>query len=394
MQELERIEELVRIHKKKKRKITFLLGGILAIGFGLFAVVLFLNREEWLSPAAPSVPAIALETEPASFGNSPTATPDTEPLSSETEEAREIQLTVSLMGDCTLGTDESFAYDTSLNAYYAVRGADYFFENVKPILENDDLSIVNLEGCLTTSTTRNQNTFAFKGAPEFVDILKHGSIEAANLANNHSYDYGEESYNETQAVLQNADIASFGYDKTALLDIKGIRVGLVGIYELATHLDCAEQLKNNISNVKAQGADLVIVVFHWGNELETIPDYNQMSLGRLAIDSGADLVVGHHPHILQGIEKYKDKYIAYSLGNFCFGGNSNPSDKDTIIYQQTFTFKNHTLLVDDNKNIIPCKISSETGTNNYQPTPVTGEEADRILQKLADLSTQIDAQRL
>ena len=117
-------------------------------------------------------------------------------------------------------------------------------------------------------------------------------------------------------------------------------------------------------------------------------------LGHAAIDNGADLVVGHHSHVLQGIEKYRGKNIAYSLGNFCFGGNTAPADMDTIIYQQTFTFKDGELVEDDNTNIIPCRITSETGFNNYQPTPAEGEEGERIMEKLQERSSQIDSQRL
>ena len=138
-------------------------------------------------------------------------------------------------------------------------------------------------------------------------------------------------------ILDDAGIVHFGYDETAVMDVKGIKVGLVGIYELYDHLEREQQLKDNIAKVKADGAQLIVVIFHWGNETETVPDSNQTTLGRIAIDEGADLVCGHHPHVLQGIETYKGRNIVYSLGNFCFGGNSSPSDMDTMIYQQTFT---------------------------------------------------------
>ncbi|MFR5148930.1 MAG: CapA family protein [Ruminococcus sp.] len=101
---------------------------------------------------------------------------------------------------------------------------------------------------------------------------------------------------------------------------------------------------------------MIIVIFHWGNEKETVPDSNQTTLGHLAIDLGADLVCGHHPHVLQGIEEYKGKNIVYSLGNFCFGGNSAPSDMDSMIFQQTFTISNDGVKADNVTNIIPCSI--------------------------------------
>ena len=300
-----------------------------------------------------------------------------------------VSLTISVVGDCTLGTDETFDYDTSLNAYYDSNGKDYFFQNVKSIFSADDLTIANFEGTLTDSDTREDKTFAFKAPAEYAQILTSGSIEAVNTANNHSHDYGEQSYTDTLTALDNAGIIHFGYDDTAVMDIKGVKVGLVGIYELKDHLGREQQLKDNIAKVKADGAELVIVIFHWGNESETVPDTNQMTLGRLAIDEGADLVCGHHPHVLQGIENYKGKNIVYSLGNFCFGGNSSPSDMDTMIFQQTFTITSDGVQADNVTNIIPCSISSADDYNNYQPTPATGDEATRIKSKIDERSAAI-----
>ena len=300
-----------------------------------------------------------------------------------------VSLTISVVGDCTLGTDETFDYDTSLNAYYDSNGKDYFFQNVKSIFSADDLTIANFEGTLTDSDTREDKTFAFKAPAEYAQILTSGSIEAVNTANNHSHDYGDQSYTDTLTALDNEGITHFGYDDTAVMDIKGVKVGLVGIYELNDHLGREQQLKDNIAKVKADGAELVIVIFHWGNETETVPDTNQMTLGRLAIDEGADLVCGHHPHVLQGIETYKGKNIVYSLGNFCFGGNSSTSDMDTMIFQQTFTITSNGVQADNVTNIIPCSISSADGYNNYQPTPATGDEATRIKAKIDERSAAI-----
>ena len=300
-----------------------------------------------------------------------------------------VSRTISVVGDCTLGTDETFDYDTSLNAYYDSNGKDYFFQNVKSIFAADDLTIANFEGTLTDSDAREDKTFAFKAPAEYAQILTSGSIEAVNTANNHSHDYGDQSYTDTLTALDNEGITHFGYDDTAVMDIKGVKVGLVGIYELNDHLGREQQLKDNIAKVKADGAELVIVIFHWGNETETVPDTNQMTLGRLAIDEGADLVCGHHPHVLQGIETYKGKNIVYSLGNFCFGGNSSPSDMDTMIFQQTFTITSNGVQADNVTSIIPCSISSADGYNNYQPTPATGDEATRIKAKIDERSAAI-----
>lgn len=302
-----------------------------------------------------------------------------------------VSLTLSVVGDCTLGTDETFDYDTSLNAYYENYGSAYFLQNVKSIFSQDDLTIANFEGTLTESDAREDKTFAFKGPASFTSILTDGYVEAVNTANNHSHDYGDQSYEDTMTALDAAGIVHFGYDKTAVMDVKGIKVGMVGIYELKDHLEREQQLKDNIAKVKADGAQLIVVIFHWGNETETVPDSNQTTLGRLAIDEGADLVCGHHPHVLQGIETYKGKNIIYSLGNFCFGGNSSPSDMDTMIYQQTFTITSEGVQADNVTNVIPCSISSAAyeGYNNYQPTPAEGDEAARILAKINERSADI-----
>ena len=323
--------------------------------------------------------------------NQTAATDSQETDSSDTAISAPVSLTLSVVGDCTLGTDETFDYDTSLNAYYENYGADYFLQNVRSIFSADDLTIANFEGTLTDSDEREDKTFAFKAPASYASILSGSSVEAVNTANNHSHDYGDQGFDDTLAALDDAGIVHFGYDETAVMDIKGIKVGMVGIYELYDHLDREQQLKDNIAKVQADGAQLIVVIFHWGNETETVPDSNQTTLGRMAIDLGADLVCGHHPHVLQGIETYKGKNIVYSLGNFCFGGNSSPSDMDTMLYQQTFTIDADGVKNDNVTNIIPCSISSAAydGYNNYQPTPAEGDEATRILEKINERSSWI-----
>lgn len=302
-----------------------------------------------------------------------------------------VSITVSMVGDCTLGTDINFDQSTSFDAFYQMKNdPGYFFQNVKEIFTADDLTVANMEGTLTTSDARQEKTFAFKGDPSYTEILTRGGVEATNLANNHSHDYGDQSYEDTIQYLEAAGITTFGYDRTAVMDVKGIKVGLIGIYELKDGIGRQQQVIDTIQEVKNQGAQVIIVSFHWGTEKSNIPDDAQKTLAHLAIDQGADLVVGHHPHVLQGIEKYQGKNIVYSLGNFCFGGNKNPSDKDTMIFQQTFTVENGKLAEDDVTNIIPCSLSSESGYNNYQPMVLEGSEKERVLQKIEDFSTAIN----
>ena len=379
-----------RHSKKRKRKMVkksrYYRGRqlrILYIGIGacILLLILILSFAIKGCSSRKSKAASSSKTENISQTGSLTVTPE--------PKMDPISLTLSVVGDCTLGTDEYFDYDTSLNAYYENYGADYFMANVKSIFFKDDLTIANFEGTLTESTEREDKQFAFKAPASYAYILTAGSVEAVNTANNHSHDYGEESFNDTLKALDTANILHFGYDETAVTEVKGVKVGLVGIYELNDHLGREEQLKQNIAKVKQDGAQLIVVIFHWGNEKEEVPDENQKTLGHLAIDEGADLVCGHHPHVLQGIEEYKGKNIVYSLGNFCFGGNAYPSDMDTIIFQQTFTIDQNGVKDDNVTNIIPCSISSDSDYNNYQPTPAEGEEATRIMQKIQKRSSWI-----
>ena len=379
-----------KYYQEKRQKL------LIATGIGIFVLVFILilagirGCSNYMSSRqAAAKKTVSMNT---SEDNSQKASSDSQNTdSSNATVSSPVSLTLSVVGDCTLGTDETFDYDTSLNAYYENYGADYFLQNVKDIFSTDDLTIANFEGTLTDSDEREDKTFAFKAPASYASILTGGSVEAVNTANNHSHDYGDQSFDDTLAALDDAGIVHFGYDETAVMDVKGIKVGLVGIYELYDHLEREQQLKDNIAKVKADGAQLIVVIFHWGNETETVPDSNQTTLGRIAIDEGADLVCGHHPHVLQGIETYKGRNIVYSLGNFCFGGNSSPSDMDTMIYQQTFTIDADGVKKDNVTNIIPCSISSAAydGYNNYQPTPAEGDEATRILGKINERSSWI-----
>lgn len=301
-----------------------------------------------------------------------------------------VTITVSAAGDCTLGTDEFFDWSDSLPAKYEEVGDPaYFFRNVQPIFAQDDLTIVNFEGTLTESEEREDKQFAFKAAPAYAEILTAGSVEPANMANNHSKDYGEQSYTDTIKALEDRGITTFGYDRLAVMDIKGVKVGLLGTYVLREGLGIKDSMIANLESLKEQGAQIIIASFHWGSEKAYEPDSTQIELAHAAIDNGADLVLGHHPHVLEGIEEYQGKNIVYSLGNFCFGGNAYPSDMNTMIFQQTFTIKDGELQQDNVKNIIPCRISSEDGYNNYQPTPAEGEQKDDILQKIEEYSSWI-----
>lgn len=232
-------------------------------------------------------------------------------------------ITITAAGDCTLGTDESFAYAGSFMDEFEKQNKDYgyFFKNVKDIFRNDDLTIVNLETTLTTATKKADKQFRFKGLPEFTEIIKSADIETVNIANNHTMDYLEKGYNDTIENLKAAEIGFFG-NNIYITSIKGIKIGLLGYKGWSNGNDVKNQIKTDIENLKKDNCQLVIVSFHWGIERDNYPNSVQKDLGRFAID------------------------------------------------------------------IIPCSVSSIKNRNNYQPTPVYDEEAERILKRIEEYNKE------
>jgi poly-gamma-glutamate capsule biosynthesis protein CapA/YwtB (metallophosphatase superfamily) len=295
-------------------------------------------------------------------------------------------ITISAAGDCTLGTDIHFGYDGTFPAAFDAAGNPaLFLSGVQQAFAHDDLTLVNMEGPLTLANKREEKTFAFKGDPSYVEVLRQGSVEAASMANNHSYDYGEKAYWDTFSILADHGITPFGYGDSQLIRVKGIPIGLIGINDLTGGAEA--QLMTELARMKQQGARLIIVYFHWGTELAAYPDGDQRYLAHTAIDHGAHLVLGSHPHVLQGVETYKGRQICYSLGNFCFGGNSNPMDKDSMIFQQTFYFTKDMLTGSDSGSILPCRISSVSSYNDYRPVILSGEEGARVMAKIRERSS-------
>lgn len=318
----------------------------------------------------------------------------TDPQEKKMEEPKieKKEITISAVGDCTLGTDTHFGYPNSLPYVLENNNQDfsYFFNGVYDVVSKDDLTIANLETTFTDASEefRVDKKFNFKGEANYTNILTSGSIEAVNLANNHTFDYGEKGYNDTIQNLENASILYFGYENYCIFEVDGIEIGFAGITGW-DEVTAKENTKKALQYFQRQNVDLILVSYHWGVEREYRQNNVQENIARFAIDNGADLVLGHHPHVLQGIEKYDDKYIVYSLGNFVFGGNKNPSDKDTMIFQETFYYEND-VLIDTSIKIIPCSLSSRTDLNDYQPTLLEGEEQKRVLKKVLDNSTNLE----
>jgi hypothetical protein len=315
---------------------------------------------------------------------------DKEPIPDLPMQDEMVTITVNAAGDCTLGTDTSFGYSGSFPDVVKKNGYEYIFRNVKNIFGSDDLTIVNLETTLTDSTKKAVKQFRFKGSPEYTKILNEGSIEVVNIANNHIRDYLDKGYSDTINSLKQSNIGYFGYGNKYITEIKGIKVGCVGYEGWNSSSSIKKVIKDDIDFLKKSGVKLIIVSFHWGEERKYYPNSTQKDLGKYAIDCGADLVLGHHPHVIQGIKTYKDKNIVYSLGNFAFGGNRNPSDKDTFIYQQVFEFKNGKLLNTLKTDIIPCSVSSVKTRNNYQPTPLEEKDAINVLNRIFKYSDNLN----
>jgi poly-gamma-glutamate synthesis protein (capsule biosynthesis protein) len=316
------------------------------------------------------------------------STATSQEVSSEEEKDRLVEITISAAGDVSLGNHRDQGFSYSFREKYAEMGdRAYFFENVAPFFEEDDFTIVNLEGVLTfAEEVREGRTFYIKGDPEYANILTLGGVEAVSMSNNHVNDYGEQGKEDTIDALT-AEGIGYAYDNIlGLYEVKGILIGYVSVNETSMGTRVESYLQEGINALKDQGADLILASCHWGTEHVNYPEEYQITLGRNCIDWGADLVIGHHPHVLQGIEYYQGKYIIYSLANFCFGANRNPVDKDTIIYQQTFTFVDNDLQEETTAKVIPCSISSVETRNDYRPTPAIGEEAERILERMRQYS--------
>lgn len=315
-------------------------------------------------------------------------------LETETEIVTETEIepvvttvTISATGDCALGPVQTHSYTGSFNDYYDSHGEEYFFQNFREIFETDDLTLINLECVLTNETNRVEKTFNIKGKPEYTGIMTSSSIEAVSLGNNHSADYGAQSLVDTKAALDAAGIKYAINDTISYYTTdEGIVVAMVSASITSWGNSRDQYLLDGVTEARNQGADLVIACCHWGIEREHYPNSYQTNLGHALIDKGADLVIGNHPHVLQGIEEYNGKLIVYSLGNFSFGANKNPSDKDTAVYQQTFTFVDGVLQADISAKIIPSRLSSHDSYNDYCPVIAEGDKASNIIKRMNEYS--------
>ncbi len=308
-----------------------------------------------------------------------------------TEPAGDVIITVSAAGDVTHGGDRRRGKDLFAAELRRQEGDYAFpFRNVQPIFAQDDLTLVNYEGALTFADPATDNTYSFAGKPDNAKALSLGSIEAVALDNNHVFDHGRRGYADTQQALADAGVLYSGNGQSATYAAKGVRIGMLTYNTLRQGYSALhKRLPGDIQRLREEGCRLVIVSYHWGEEREYLPHERQIELGRATIDAGADLVLGHHSHVINPIERYKGKYICYSLANFSFAGNANPSDKDTFIFQQRFRVS-ASAVEDGGMRIVPCRVSSVEDRNDFAPTPYDADEAERIAEKLAELGAGLE----
>ena len=348
--------------------------------YAVLALLILTGCAPVLPPQNTEVPPSTTQTGAPAESSSVVSEEPTEPFPEE--------FLLSFVGDCTFA-DNIKNGNNSLSFYNIVKNNYNFpFQNVREYFLQDDLTLVNLECVLSDSDptekemeTLKDKRFRFRGYPEYVKILTQNGVEFANLSNNHTQDFGAQGLLDTKNILEENHIARTATGETCFIaTTRGLRVGIVSYYFSFSEND----IQGKIQSLRDQGAQLVIVSIHWGKEGKYQPTQSQKDYGHAAIDAGADIVYGHHSHTLQPVEYYGGGVIYYSLGNFSFGGNYNPSDKDTAILQQkVYLWPDGTVTL-SSLNIIPCRLSSNSNYNNYQPRLYKESEKgyQRALEKL------------
>lgn len=302
-------------------------------------------------------------------------------------------ITLSFTGDCTLAYFNETDNENMFPAVYRNSGSvTYPFDLTKNIFGADDITMINLECALTESREHKDKQFYFRGEPSYADILTNSSIEAVTVENNHSFDYLDKGFNDTLNYLKNAGIRYTGYTSPAAINKNGYSVVMLSVSMVSTTYKT--EFKNKIEsyiNQYRSDRTIIVVNVHWGTEGAEVPDDWQISAAHSMIDAGADLIIGHHPHRLQGIEEYNGHYIAYSLGNFSFGGNSVASYPDTIILRASFSETSDGSMELNKISAVPCyTTSSGSSVNNFRPTVRFGNNGDSTISYLLSLSEKLD----
>lgn len=342
-------------------------------------LLLIMSLFLWGCSSAPAQPQPTAVTEPAQTQPPETEAPTTAPTETEPKPERFL---LTFAGDCTFGGTTANHY--ALYGFPKTVGEDYRypFANVISYFENDDFTMVNLEGPLCDSGGPVQKKHTFRGPTSYVNILTENSVEAVTLANNHSLDYGRNGYAATVSTLEAAGVPYVEENASTVLTTES---GLtIGLYAAVYYSLDMEDMVAEITSMKEQGVDVIIFAPHWGAELYYEPNEIQRQFGYAAIDAGAHIVYGSHPHVLQPVEEYNGGVICYSLGNFSFGGNIYPSDFDTALIQQEIIRDPDGTIRLGEMTAVPCCVSSVADHNNFQPTPYARDSAEyeRVMDKL------------
>ena len=290
---------------------------------------------------------------------------------------------MTFLGDCTLGGEEK-TRNLYRGFYQTIdrEGVEYPFRNLAVLTASDDLTVANLECVLSDrELTKVMKTYNFKGPTAYTEILKAGSVECVTLANNHSHDYDNAGYQDTKTALEGAGVAYFGTDTAAVWrNEEGLMIGFLGVSGSLSGKR-AKEYEKKAEALRAAGCAAVITVMHAGTEYASEPDGYQQQIVKRAIQCGTDLIIGHHPHVVQGWEIRDGVPVVYSLGNCVFGGNLNPRDHDALVVRAELSF-----LEGELTGIVlrfyPISVSGETGWNNFSPVLLEGTDADRVLKKM------------
>lgn len=370
---------------------SFLIVAKLLAAVGLLLFLLTAVFSVRLSAAAAALPApSAVPTaapvpeatpEPAAeLTSEPTPEPTPEPAPEPTEE----HFLISMVGDCTLASyPEISGYGSAIEQ--VVNGDwSYPFSHVADLFSADEFTLANLECSLTDQPAWSGSRFSFRAPAAAAEVLKKGSVEFVNTANNHAMDFGQAIYDDTLANLDAAGIGYTGEGEKRIWETEhGLCIGVFSAYN-GFYPD-KNTVVSGINALKAQQPDVIIVSLHWGVEGSYYQSADQTAVAHAAIDAGADIVFGHHPHRLQPMEIYNGRYIFYSMGNFCFGGNTLPSDMDTAIAQVEVIRQPDGAVSLGGYKLLPCSISSSAEVNDYCPTLFEeGTDAyERALSKIS-----------
>lgn len=294
------------------------------------------------------------------------------------------QIVVTFLGDCTLGSEEhERAKETSFDSYVLKNGWEYPFSLVQEVIGNDDITVANLEGVFYEhEANKAEKTYNFRSSLDFANILPAGSVEVVSLSNNHIEDYGKPGVRDTLVALENVNTPWFGTTQYAsgvyIYEQGDIKIGFVSVY-LSYWWRNIEALKENLRTLHEAECDVIAAVMHGGVEYSKFHEESQKKLANYFIRNGASVVVGHHPHILQGAEVRDGATVLYSLGNFVFGGNKNMRAYQTAMAQFTFSFDENGEYLGHQLNLIPCQYSGSREYNDYRPILVHGEEAQDVI---------------